>query len=55
MSMTWGDFKQEAERQGIKDEMDIWFIDVSFPSDPTDISACPQEEGSPNDIGFSIT
>ncbi len=50
--MTWGEFKQAAEDGGVTDEMDIWFIDVSF---PTEISVCPQEENQPNDIGISIT
>ena len=28
--MTWGQFKRAVEKQGVKDEDDIWYIDVSF-------------------------
>jgi hypothetical protein len=52
--MTWGEFKEEAESQGIRDEMEIWFINVSFPDE---ISAHPQQDDGegPNEIGLSIT
>jgi hypothetical protein len=29
--MTWKEFKERVEREGVKDEDEINFIDVSFP------------------------
>ncbi len=31
-SMTWGEFKQAVDKAGVKDDEEIWFIDISFPS-----------------------
>jgi hypothetical protein len=50
--MTWGEFKKAVEEGGVTDEMEIWFIDVSF---PYEICAQPQEEGTPNEIGITVT
>lgn len=38
--MTWGEFKQAMDVAGVKDEMEIWYIDVSFPdpSEPLNVS-----------------
>lgn len=32
MNMTWGEFKKHVEAQGVTDQMEIWYIDFSFPS-----------------------
>lgn len=29
--MTWKEFKQILEDSGVKDEHEIWYIDVSYP------------------------
>lgn len=26
--MTWKEFKEEAERMGMKDDDEVWFIDI---------------------------
>lgn len=31
--MKWIEFKNKAESLGIKDEDEVWFIDVSFDND----------------------
>ena len=27
--MTWAEFKQRAEAQGIKDDDEVWYIDIN--------------------------
>jgi len=29
--MTWGEFKATLEVAGVKDEYEIWYIDVTYP------------------------
>ena len=29
--MAWGEFKEAVEKEGVEDDDQIWFIDVSFP------------------------
>lgn len=29
--MTWSEFKKLVEEKGVKDDMTIWYIDVSYP------------------------
>lgn len=29
--MTWEEFKKHLEEKGVKDDDEIWYIDVSFP------------------------
>ena len=31
--MTWKEFKDKVEAEGVKDDMEIWYIDTSFPSE----------------------
>ncbi len=50
--MTWKEFKAKVEADGVTDDMEMWFIDVSFPSE---VHASPQEDDTPNEIGFSVT
>jgi hypothetical protein len=33
-SMTWGEFKKLVDAAGVKDEQEIWYIDISFPQVP---------------------
>ena len=30
-NMTWGKFKKAVKDAGIKDDDEIWYIDISFP------------------------
>ena len=50
--MTWKEVKEKIEAQGVTDEMEMWFIDISFSGD---LCVSPQEESGPNEIGFSVT
>jgi len=31
--MNWKEFKERVESQGVKDEDEIWYIDISFDDD----------------------
>ena len=42
--MTWKEFKEKAESEGVTDDMDIWYIDISFP-DEKRIEVYPVEGG----------
>ncbi len=51
--MTWKQFKEAVEAGGITDEMDLWYIDVSFDDE---MSITPQDDGEgPNSVGFVVT
>ena len=46
--MTWGDFKAYLEKNGIKDDDEIWYIDISFPEEK-DLTI-----GRDDDHGFCV-
>lgn len=50
--MTWKEVKEKIEEGGVTDDMEMWFIDISFSDE---IAVCPQEDDGPNDIGFSVS
>lgn len=52
--MTWKEFKEKVEAAGVTDEMEIRYIDVSF---PMELSVSPQDEedGKPNSLGITVT
>jgi len=53
--MTWKEFKDEAEKQCITDDMEIHYIDVTFPT-AEEMRVSPQgNEGDDNELGFIIT
>ena len=44
--MTWAEFKKKLEDEGVTDDMEIWYIDMSFDSELViDVS---------NDLGFTV-
>lgn len=45
--MTWKEFKESVEAQGITNEMEIWYIDISFPQ--------KINVGQDQDCGFCIS
>jgi hypothetical protein len=50
--MTWKEVKEAIEAGGVTDDMEMWYIDISFDGE---LSVSPQEDAGPNEIGFSIT
>jgi hypothetical protein len=51
--MTWKEVKEAIEAGGVTDDMELWYIDISSPWG--ELSVYPQEEGTPNDIGFGVS
>lgn len=50
--MTWKEIKEKVEAGGVTDDMEMWYIDISFDSD---LSVQPQAEDSPNELGFTVS
>jgi hypothetical protein len=48
--MTWKQFKEEVERNGVTDEMEIFYIDVNMPNR---LHVCLPEKDS-DDFGFTV-
>ena len=51
--MTWAEVKKQIEDGGVTDDMEMWFIDISFGSK---LAVLPEvkEDEHPNFIGFSV-
>ncbi len=52
--MTWKDIKNQIEDAGVTDDMNLWYIDISFDGE---LSVCPEvkkDKNDPNWIGFSV-
>ncbi|MEM6885420.1 MAG: hypothetical protein AAF571_10340 [Verrucomicrobiota bacterium] len=52
--MTWKEVKEQIEAGGVTDDMEMWFIDISFGGD-LNVSPQDEDEERPNTIGFSVT
>ena len=52
--MTWKRFKELVEAAGVTDEQEIWYIDVSSPTEKS-LSVCPEDKNNPDDIGFTAS
>jgi hypothetical protein len=55
-ALTWGKFKTlvdgQLEKAGETDDIEIWYIDISFPCD--DHESCIPEIGVDDDLGLGI-
>ena len=54
--MTWAEVKKQIEDAGVTDDMEMWYIDISFDS-KFSVSLAKESvvgESCPNDIGFSV-
>jgi hypothetical protein len=52
--MTWKRFKDIVESKGVTDDQEIWYIDVSFPTE-TNLSVHPERVDVPDDLGLTVT
>jgi hypothetical protein len=50
--VTWKEIKEAIEAGGVADDMELWYIDISFEGE---LAVEPQTEEKPNDIGFTVT
>jgi hypothetical protein len=50
--VTWKEIKEAIEAGGVTDDMELWYIDISFEGE---LAVEPQTEEKPNDIGFTVT
>jgi len=50
--VTWKEIKEAIEVGGVTDDMELWYIDISYEGE---LTVNPQTEEKPNDIGFTVT
>ncbi len=51
MALTWKQLKEQIEKSGVKDDMEIEFIDVHMPWDADDVTASVDD----SDNTFSVS
>jgi hypothetical protein len=51
--MTWQEFKEAIEAAGVKDDDEIWYIDVSFPT-KEDFEAGQIHVGRDEKMGITV-
>ena len=49
-TMTWAEFKKCVDDAGVKDDDEIWFIDITYPTDKGSLHIFHDENG---DLGIS--
>ena len=52
--MTWAEVKKQIEDGGVTDDMEMWYIDMSF---DTKLAVSPEvknDKDHPNYVGFSV-
>ncbi len=49
--MTWKEVKEKIEAGGVTDDMEMWYIDISFDDE---LSVNPEDDGC-NSVGFTVS